>query len=198
MQDRNLLFLALLGSLGGISLLYMFAIGHDPQLVTSSDLDKHEGEIVRCEGQVIYITQSEADHIFLEVRDESGTFIVPIYSDIVDSVDEIRRGDYVSVVGKVQKYGDDTEIIISQSDDIKVTPLEVSNYTSINNESFGWLRKIRGKFIDFFILEDDIFLEIYYGGQSMEVVCFDLYQNLRILSCFFIIRTYSVQIILCS
>ncbi len=177
MQDKYILAFALIGSIGGIFGLYYYAINYNTNFVKAQDLENHKGEIVKCYGQVFLVEKTE-NVMSLEIYDDTGTFKATIFLDDKKNISYLKRGDYITLKGQVQIYKGEPKIIVSDTENIKIDTLELENISSINNNSLGWIKKIRGKCINYYSIEDDIYLEIYNNSNSIQISCFGLQKNL--------------------
>lgn len=109
MQEKTLLILSLVGSLLGIFIL--FFISNNLELdkssidkITFSDVDKN----VKVMGNVEEIFENEKVMI-LEINQLQKMKVV-IFKDNNESID-IKKNDYIEVIGKVEEYENELEII---------------------------------------------------------------------------------------
>lgn len=120
MKEKGLLSISFLISTAG--LLIIFAMGQYSAPCTtdigSLDFDQ-VGYNVIVKGEVIDRNYHKDGHIFLTVKDNTGSIIVPIFSNLAVEIgtrlDDCRE---VEVMGKLEEYRDNLEVIPREPGDI--------------------------------------------------------------------------------
>ena len=106
MRENTLLKIALICSLLGLSALYFISAKIEINDYKPSVLSKNVGDDVKLEGQVMKITDN-GDVIFVELSQQNPVTIVMFTNNNV----QLRKGDDIEVIGKVQEYKGKSEII---------------------------------------------------------------------------------------
>ena len=106
MRENTLLKISLICSLLGLVALYFISAKIDIKDYKPSVLNKNVGDDVKLEGQVMKITDN-GDVIFVELSQQNPVNIVMFTNDNV----QLRKGDDIEVIGKVQEYNGKNEII---------------------------------------------------------------------------------------
>ncbi|MEM5778014.1 MAG: OB-fold nucleic acid binding domain-containing protein [Candidatus Aenigmatarchaeota archaeon] len=95
--------------IGTIALLFLVKY-NEQNVIKISDLKK--GQVERITGMVNSIYISKDGHAFLKVADTSGEVsVVAFKNSNIDEIFEIEIGDKVSVLGRVEEYKGNLEII---------------------------------------------------------------------------------------
>ncbi|MFQ6087699.1 MAG: exodeoxyribonuclease VII large subunit [Candidatus Methanofastidiosia archaeon] len=118
MEDRNLSLLAVGCSLLGIVLLYFASQGIKPEKVELSDIDEdYLGEFVEVSGVVFKVRDSKG-HLFVWIYDR-GYIEIPLFSSMRGDL-QVEIGDFVDVLGVVDRYKDELQIRVSKVEDVRI------------------------------------------------------------------------------
>jgi len=140
--------LGLLCSVTGIVAIYVGAFQSSPDLVPIARIsEEHVGLQMIISGQVIDLRSHEDGHLFLKVLDESGaTISVPIFSRVRSGLDkQIELLDNVRVLGRVELYNGELEIVPESARDVRVTTTPCANLSEICEDRLGDLVKVQGE-----------------------------------------------------
>lgn len=124
MDDKELRNLSVLISIFGVVLLYFVANNLEPEVVRISDIEyKDVGKTVKITGKITSRYDSKG-HIFLKVSDGTSEILVPVFENLVKrlSIEEKEgfvKGKGIEVVGEVQEYNGELEIIPRRTEDIR-------------------------------------------------------------------------------
>ncbi|MGC8816381.1 MAG: OB-fold nucleic acid binding domain-containing protein [Candidatus Hadarchaeum sp.] len=135
---RNMAKLSLICSLVGLAAIYAAAISNRPRITPIASLNESFiGLRVSVSGQVIDYREHEAGHLFLKVKDKSGSLVnVPIFSRTRAQLEDlIELLDNVEITGEVALYQGEFEVIPEEAEDIKVVhtaPVALSEITEAN------------------------------------------------------------------
>jgi len=119
-ENRDLVKISLACSLAGIGLIYGLSLMVEPKAISVNLLDRYEGRIVSVEGTIVDLRNHEAGHIFLKMKDESGTCEIPLFASISDKVPSLSLGDRIHVVGTVEEYRDSKQVVPRTDRDVQV------------------------------------------------------------------------------
>jgi len=98
--------------LGIIALFFIIQINKETIVVIE---DLKIGQIERITGMVTSIYVSKNDHVFLEVADNTGKVTVVAFKNSnIDTAYELENGDQISVLGRVDEYKGELEIIAKE------------------------------------------------------------------------------------
>lgn len=139
--------LSLLCSLAGIAVLYGASLSSRPSVVPIASLDStFVGLRVVVSGQVINSYEHANGHLFLKLKDDSGGVIsVPIFSRVRAGLNEpIELLDVVQVVGRVELYRNQLEVIPDKPEDIRVIHSPSLKVSDVNDSHLGQLVKVQG------------------------------------------------------
>ena len=110
MNEKTLIWICLIFSLLGISLLFFLNKSTQPLELKISDL--REGmDFVKIIGRVTRRYVSKRGTTFLTIQDGSGKIQAVIFKGINN---RIYKGDRVEVIGNVQRYRGELEIIVKK------------------------------------------------------------------------------------
>jgi len=70
---------------------------------------------VKIIGKVIEVSSLKSGTIFLKIKDDTGIIDGIIFKDSVKNWDKIKIGQKIEVIGKLQKYKEKMEIIVSSA-----------------------------------------------------------------------------------
>ncbi len=117
MKERNLLQLSLLISVLG--LITLFIVSRTIELpvagigkITPEDIGKN----VRVCGQVVSKFVSKTQHIFLEVKDNTGSVDVVVFNNSVakSSAQNLEKNQDVCITGTVDEFENKLEILLGK------------------------------------------------------------------------------------
>jgi len=103
-------------------ILFLAASMAHPQEVDIGSLSSSMlGAKVRVSGEIVKVRIHEDGHVFLRVRDDSGEVAVPIFRNVAQEVDNrcLALGMRISVVGRVQEYRGELEVVPWEGDDVR-------------------------------------------------------------------------------
>ena len=143
MDNRNLVRISLACSIAGISVIYGLAQVMEPKGISINLLERYPGSIVRITGGIVDIRRHDAGHLFLKVRDESGICEVPLFRDVAVRIPNVVIGDALQVIGVVEEYRDEYQVVPRSERDISIVelpPVPISRARSMVGETL----KIRG------------------------------------------------------
>jgi RecJ-like exonuclease len=109
----NILKISIITAVIGIVALYIIST-----LLTEETVDIEElqiGQMERISGMVTSLYVSRDDHVFMKVSDETGEItVVAFESSNIDQAYDLEVGERVSVLGRVDEYEGDLEIIAKE------------------------------------------------------------------------------------
>ena len=106
MKETTLLKIALICSLIGLVALYFISTKIDAKEYNPSKLNKNVGENVKLIGTILKIT-SKDNVAFIEVNRQSPVTVVVFGKENLS----LKNGDTVEVLGEIQEYKGNNEII---------------------------------------------------------------------------------------
>lgn len=113
MREETLMRICLIVALVGIVIMFSGNKITEPKIVMISDVTESEN-YVKLKGFVDRLQISSSGTTFIKLKDESGDIDVVIFKDSIENVNEIKTGDLIEVLGKVQKYKGKLEVIASR------------------------------------------------------------------------------------
>lgn len=111
MEEKTLLKLCFLFSIVGIISLFFLNRFAQPEQVKISQL-KEGMNSVRVLGEIKSKYISKTGTTFLQLNDKSGAIKAVAFKGV--SADSIQRGDFVEVIGEVQEYRGELEVIVKK------------------------------------------------------------------------------------
>lgn len=105
MKENTLLKIALICTIVGLVVLYFISSKIEIGDYKPSLLNKNVGENVRLQGRITKITQSD-NVASVEISQE-----IPITVVLFSGSNDLKEGDIVEIMGKVQEYKGKEEII---------------------------------------------------------------------------------------
>jgi DNA/RNA endonuclease YhcR with UshA esterase domain len=127
MREERLTLICLLTSLLGLILIYFAAISLKPIETNVSQINPSLlGKTVKTTGVIVDRRSSKEGHIFLTISDNKSQIQVPLFSNFIKSLSEkldlnqLKAGRKISVVGTVDEYMGDLQIIPRKPEDIKL------------------------------------------------------------------------------
>ena len=128
LQKNYLLLLSLVSSIVGLILIYVASTNIEPQKISISDISADlEGRRISTTGYLVEKKPSEAGHLFLTISDKKGKIQVPLFSDLMKSLNQegITASDFhlnkkISVSGTVEIYKGKVQIVPKSLNDVKI------------------------------------------------------------------------------
>jgi DNA/RNA endonuclease YhcR with UshA esterase domain len=127
MREERLTLICLLTSLLGLILIYFAAVSLKPIETNVSQINPSLlGKTVKTTGVIVDRRGSKEGHIFLTISDNKSQIQVPLFSNFLKSLSEkldlnqLKVGRKISVVGTVDEYMGDLQIIPRKPEDIKL------------------------------------------------------------------------------
>jgi DNA/RNA endonuclease YhcR with UshA esterase domain len=127
MKEEKLVLICLFTSLIGLILIYFAAINLKPIETKVSQINPTLlGKTVKTTGVIINKRSSKEGHIFLTISDNKSQIQVPLFYNFIKSLSEtfdlnqLKVGRKISVVGTVDEYMGDLQIIPRKPEDIKL------------------------------------------------------------------------------
>lgn len=116
MDDKSLMRFSLLGAIIGIIALYFLCLYISYPHVKIGEIEKSMvGKAVNITGNITDVYFHKDGHVFIMLEDETGRIKVILWESIVKSsrinVSEIKCGRRLQIVGTVEMYKGETEII---------------------------------------------------------------------------------------
>ena len=109
MKENTLLKIALICALIGLVILYFISTKIEVKDYKPNLLNKNIGDDVRLQGIVTKVTD-KGDVIFIEVNQKVPIDVVVFAKDSL----ELKNGDNIEVLGKVQEYNGKNEVIANR------------------------------------------------------------------------------------
>jgi DNA/RNA endonuclease YhcR with UshA esterase domain len=148
MVEKGLTLLSLACSLVGLFTLYAGALLiRPPAMEIASVNEEFVGKKISVSGEIISSYEHSDGHLFLKIKDNSGGVItVPIFSKLRSQLEEqIELLDILQVVGKIQKYKNEIEIIPEKIEDLTIIHTAPTNFSRLTADDAGILVKVEGK-----------------------------------------------------
>jgi len=133
MDEKTMAKLSLLCSLTGLGAIYAAAMQVRPTMTPIASLDNQfVGLKVAVSGQVVDSYEHPDGHLFLKLRDDSGSVVsVPVFARVRAELGEpIEFLDIMQVTGEVKLYNGELEVIPGGAGDLRVVhtaPIKLSN-----------------------------------------------------------------------
>lgn len=116
MNEKRLVKLSVIGTVASILILYVMTGQIFSSSVNIGDIDKSfTGKTVDITGEITSISSNKGS-LFISVKDETGEIKVVLWEDIIksinaDDVNRLNKGSKINVIGGVQIYRGEMEII---------------------------------------------------------------------------------------
>lgn len=176
----NLKKLSLIFAVTGTLLLYFLSLLSKPVAIDLIEIPKYEGKKIITQGIVKeYFTTKYASQI-ITIQDEN--FSVIIY---VDGITDVEYGDHISVIGEIQKYKEDWELMVGDKKNLQILekwenislPVRALSrqplrYLDLNVNVSGFIDVIYNSFFNLVDLETNAVVPVY----------FDYYRGINISS----------------
>jgi DNA/RNA endonuclease YhcR with UshA esterase domain len=108
----NLIKISITVAIVGIIALFFIVKYQQQNTVKISDLE--QGQIERITGMINSVYVSKDGHTFLKVTDSSGEISVVAFKSSNIDVYDLELGDQISVLGRVEEYKGNLEIIAKE------------------------------------------------------------------------------------
>jgi DNA/RNA endonuclease YhcR with UshA esterase domain len=109
----NIIKISITVAIIGIIALFFLVRYQEQNTVKISELK--QGQIERITGMINSVYVSKDGHTFLKVTDSSGEIsVVAFKSSNIDEVYDLEVGDQISVLGRVEEYKGELEIIAKE------------------------------------------------------------------------------------
>lgn len=123
-----LLILSLFTSIFGLVLIYLASVNIEPQKITISDITGDmEGRKIITTGYITEKREHENGHLFLTISDNRTKIQVPLFSDFMQSLnqlgitkDDFNIGNKISVRGVLENYKGRLQIMPNNLNDVKI------------------------------------------------------------------------------
>ena len=113
MRDETLLKLSLVIAVIGILGLFLYVQNRGPTMLSVYQMEDMIGGKVMLSGVVNSAYTSKDGHTFLQISDGTGQITVVAFTGSGINADWIKKGESVSVEGRVSEYKGELEIIAS-------------------------------------------------------------------------------------
>ena len=128
LSKNFLLTLSIFTSIVGLILIYFASINIEPQKTTISDITADmEGRRIVTTGHLVEKREHKDGHLFLTVSDNKTKIQVPLFSDFMNSLnqigiteDDFQLNERISVKGIVENYKGRLQIVPKSLDDVKI------------------------------------------------------------------------------
>ncbi len=102
-------------SITGIINLYFIRDMLIYNLVSIEDVLHHKGEMIRVQGTISNIYTAKGGHKIMTLTDSEESIKAVIFAGSVDiPLNTLKKGQEVNVIGKVDEYKDELEIIVGE------------------------------------------------------------------------------------
>jgi len=108
----NIIKLSIVVAMLGIVALFFIIKYNEQNTVKISELK--EGQVEKITGMINSVYISKDDHAFLKVADTSGEVSVVAFKSSNIDVYNLEIGDQISVLGRVEEYKGELEIIAKE------------------------------------------------------------------------------------
>lgn len=109
----DILKISILVSVVGVVLLFLISAVFTEELTEISELKI--GQMERISGMVTSVYVSRDSHVFLKVADNTGEITVVAFKNSnIDEAYDLELGEEVSVLGRVDEYEGELEIIAKE------------------------------------------------------------------------------------
>jgi hypothetical protein len=158
-KAMNLKKLSLVFAITGTFILYVLSLLSKPALIEIRQIEDYEGKKVIMNGKVTNFYTTKYASQMITIIDQNNS--VDVY---VEGITAVEYGDKIQVVGEVQKYKEEYEIIVDDKRNLKIIekwdnatyPIwqlaeKPENYLNSNVKVLGYVDSI---FEDYFIIKD--------------------------------------------
>jgi DNA/RNA endonuclease YhcR with UshA esterase domain len=118
MNEKQLVWVCLIGSIIGITTLYFIVIQIHSEHVNIGEINQnHIGKSVNLTGKVVELRISNG-HLFFDLQDETGRIKVILWNDTLEllemngvNITKISNNAKLNIIGSVQLYKGELEVI---------------------------------------------------------------------------------------
>lgn len=169
---------SLIFSIIGIFVLYFLLKLSQPAAINIYEIPKYEGKQIIIEGRVVehHLTKYSSQIIKIEKNNATTTIFI-------EGTTEIEFGDLIQVIGEVQKYENEWEIVVNSVNQIKIIekwgnrsfPLwqiaeNPSRYVGLNINVTGYIEYISNSYFYLTDFERKYSLPVFYKlGQNITI-----------------------------
>ena len=151
MDEKTMTKLSLLCSLTGLGAIYVAAMQVRPTMTPIASLDNQfVGLKVAVSGQVVDSYEHTDGHLFLKLRDDSGSVVsVPVFARVRAELGEpIEFLDVVQVTGEVKLYKGELEVIPGGAGDLRVVHTAPIKLSSLSQERVDIPVKVQATIVE--------------------------------------------------
>jgi aspartyl/asparaginyl-tRNA synthetase len=116
-MDKKI-YVLIVASIIGVAALYYILNFYQNKKVDIADLKNYMGESVKVEGTLKTMFISQGGTAFLLLSDVSGDIEVVVFKSSKINVRDLERGSEIAVIGKVQEYKGELEIIAKEISEV--------------------------------------------------------------------------------
>jgi len=113
MKENVLIILCIISIFAGIILMFSVNRFFEPKITEIKDITE-DMNYVKIFGKITKITTSKSGTTFLKIKDATGSIDVVVFKNSIKGISEIKTGNKVEIIGKVDKYKEKIEIIAGQ------------------------------------------------------------------------------------
>jgi len=161
---------SLIFSLIGISVLYFISNITQPALISLKEITDYEGKEIKTQGIVIHYYSTKYGNQLIEIREENFTTTIFLEKEM-----EVEYGDIVQVIGQVQKFNNEWEIIVENEKNFKILekwhsismPLwqlahNPGRYLGLNVNVTGYIESISNSYFHLADFEENCSILVFY------------------------------------
>jgi DNA/RNA endonuclease YhcR with UshA esterase domain len=151
MNERSMTKLSLFCSLTGLAVIYAAAMQVRPTMTPIASLDNEfVGLQVAISGQVVDSRAHRDGHLFLKLRDDSGSTVnVPVFARVRSELGEpIELLDVVQVTGEVGLFRGELQVVPQRASDLRVVHTAPVKLSSLSRENAGMPVKVQGTVVE--------------------------------------------------
>jgi DNA/RNA endonuclease YhcR with UshA esterase domain len=123
MKDNEILFVSMIVAASGLLILFFISDQIQPTLQDISDISNEDaGSKVIVKGTVASMKVHEDGHVFLEIKDATGTIDAVLFEGMVEEaggLETIQGCTVMEVTGRIDEYRGALEIIPRGGGDVK-------------------------------------------------------------------------------
>lgn len=114
-KKLKLKHLSIIFAIAGISILYLISILVQPAVIELENIGNFENKNVIVEGVVTNYYLTQYGNQIITIKDNTSSAII-----FLETSKDIEYGDKIRATGKVQKFGNDWEIVVNNNRFVKV------------------------------------------------------------------------------
>lgn len=116
MKDSSILKICFITSIIGLATIYIGTLLTEAKEVEISEINERDiGRLVKVKGKISWKYFSKKGNLFFKLKNKGEEIKVVVFKDLIDRLgikgEEIKKGKGVSVLGTVEKYKGEIEII---------------------------------------------------------------------------------------